>query len=82
MGGDNDTKEVERLCAHIHERWGLKTAWYSGRTKMPTDKLSLNYIKLGGYIPKLGALKSRTTNQRMYRLDGETYTDITSKFWK
>ena len=77
MGGDAEPTEVLRLAAHIKE---LKTAWYSGRTHMPTD--GFDYVKIGPYIEELGGLKSPTTNQRLYKRVDDEWQDITSVFWK
>lgn len=86
MGGDNDPKEVRHLAAFAKEKYqGIKTGWYSGKQELPSDFKtdSLDYIKLGPYIAALGALKAKTTNQRLYRLkkDG-THEDITYQFWE
>ena len=39
-------------------------------------------IKVGPYIEALGGLKSKTTNQRFYRVTPEGLRDITDVFWK
>lgn len=86
MGGDNDPAAVSRLAGYIHERHPeLKTAWYTGRTVISpyVDRQNFDYIKVGPYIRHLGPLKSRTTNQRMYRRNPDgTFADVTSWFWK
>ena len=85
MGGDADPAEVARLAEHVK---GLKTAWYSGRQYTPetapfTFHLSpFTFIKFGPYIESLGGLKSPKTNQRLYKRENDTWTDITSVFWK
>lgn len=86
MGGDAEPAEVCRLAAWLHaEHPKLKAAWYTGKTVVPAvvDKSLFSYIKVGPYIKHLGALNSRTTNQRLYRrrTDG-TFEDITSRFWR
>lgn len=85
MGGDREPEAVDRLAAHIRrEQAELKTAWYSGR-QMLSPKVSIcnfDYIKLGPYLPECGSLKSKTTNQRLYRIDSGELVDITSHFWK
>ena len=82
MGGDQAPEEVERLADYLKSENGeLKTAWYSGRIKMP-EKPVFDYVKLGGYVESLGGLKSETTNQRLYKRVGEKWEDITSCFWK
>ncbi len=82
MGGDADKQEVERLARYIRDHFSLKTAWYSGRNKLPEDTMSFDYIKLGPYMPEFGGLKSQQTNQRLYRNSNGTYIDITSYYWK
>ena len=71
---------------------GIKTCWYTGFKKLPDD-LKLQYfdfVKVGPYIEALGGLKSRTTNQRFYRVERieagyelrfELH-DMTEVFWK
>lgn len=84
MGGDNDPATVNRLAAYIHKHYkNLKTGWYSGRTVLSSaiDKQNFDYIKIGPYIRHLGPLKSKTTNQRMYkRMKDGTFKDVTSWF--
>ena len=41
-----------------------------------------DYIKLGPYIESLGGLKSPTTNQRLYKREGDCWKDITATFWR
>ncbi|MDA3853904.1 MAG: anaerobic ribonucleoside-triphosphate reductase activating protein [Bacteroidales bacterium] len=72
MGGDNNPKMVEQLSAFIQRitLHQIKTAWYSGRSQLPENILidHFNYIKLGPYIEKLGALDAATSNQRFYEI--------------
>lgn len=86
MGGDAEPTYVNTLARYLHrEHPGLKVAWYSGRSRVPSavSKTDFDYIKLGPYIKHLGCLKERTTNQRLYkRASGDDFTDITSLFWK
>lgn len=88
MGGDNDPATVLHLLSRVKEHYNntIKTGWYSGRTWQPAPEqlvASLSYLKLGPYIPDLGPLNSKDTNQRMYRVlpNGDT-EDITYRFWK
>ena len=79
MGGDADPKTVERLVRFVKHR-GLKTAWYSGRQALPDgfEVRLLDYLKLGPYVEALGGLKSKTTNQRLYRVESDgSLKDIT-----
>ena len=76
MGGDANPEEVQNLTWFIktNTQGRLKTAWYSGRPKLP-DQFNLttfDYLKLGPYIEQLGGLDSPATNQRFYCvIDGE-----------
>ena len=82
MGGDAAPLEVAALASGLRPRF--KTAWYSGRPALPDGfpVQSLDYIKLGPYVEKLGPLDKSTTNQRMYRVEPDgALTDITSRFW-
>ena len=71
MGGDADPVEVERLARWIRNTYPhIKTAWYSGKESLPGgfDITVLDFLKLGPYKQELGALKSATTNQALYRV--------------
>lgn len=86
MGGDADPVAVNELARYVHQHHpSLKVGWYSGRQLIPkaVRKADFDYIKVGPYLRHLGALKDRTTNQRLYRISpDDTMTDITSRFWK
>ena len=56
---------------------GLSVLAVLQRSGLPFD-----YVKLGPYIDELGGLKSEKTNQRLYKRENDTWTDITSVFWK
>ena len=76
MGGDAEPSEIERLALLIRSRYPyIRTAWYSGRETLPDGfKVTvLDYLKLGPYIEALGGLKSKNTNQVLYRIynDGQ-----------
>jgi len=65
---------------------GYKTALYSGYEKMwdiafPIIK-KLDYLKLGGYDKSLGGLESKTTNQKMYKMNNCSYENTTEIFWR
>ena len=85
MGGDVNPKEVEDLSKYIHNNYSdLKVGWYSGREKIADniDIENFDYIKIGPYIEELGGLKSKTTNQKLYRkINNKEFEDITSRFW-
>ncbi|MDR1407742.1 MAG: anaerobic ribonucleoside-triphosphate reductase activating protein [Tannerella sp.] len=81
MGGDGDPREVMQLAAlaRKHTAGSLKTAWYSGRTRLFDGATAcFDYIKLGPYVEPLGGLDAPTTNQRLYRVDHGKMTDITA----
>lgn len=84
MGGDAEPLEVAALSEAVRRQWpGLRTAWYSGRDRLPEglDPAAFDYIKLGAWIEARGPLSSPTTNQRFYRIarDG-AMVDITDRF--
>lgn len=85
MGGDSNPAEVDALAFYIKVIYNsIKVAWYSGRQELSGSiKLkNFDYIKLGPYKEECGPLSSKTTNQRFYKVEGNTLTDITEKFWK
>ena len=84
MGGDADPAAIERLCAFVKQEMGLRSAWWSGRPELPEgiDLTHFDYVKTGPYVEALGGLKSRKTNQRLYRVTGGMLEDITARFWK
>ena len=86
MGGDANPKEVENLAHFLKMKTNglLKTGWYSGKEKIPAECSMeyFDYIKLGAYMENLGGLDSKTTNQRLYRIDDNKMTDITYRFHK
>lgn len=85
MGGDAEPAAVDGLAAYVRRRYpSYRVAWYTGRTRISReiDRSHFDYIKVGPYIAHLGPLKSRTTNQRLYRLTAEGTEDITARFWR
>lgn len=88
MGGDNDPQAVIDLLSEVRRHYGdrLHTGWYSGRTWQPdpaTLAQALNYLKLGPYVARLGALDSPHTNQCFYRVEADgSLSDLTSRFRK
>ena len=85
MGGDRDPEMINTLALMAKDRYpNIKVGWYSGKDKI-SDYININnfdYIKIGPYVEELGGLKSRTTNQRLYKIDNGQCVDITNKFWK
>lgn len=85
MGGDAEPEAVNRLAAYIRENHPeLRVGWYSGRLRIDRaiQKSNFDYIKVGPYIKHLGPLNSRTTNQRLYHVVGDSLHDITPRFWR
>jgi len=86
MGGDGDTKSLELLARALRTAYStLRLAWYSGREHLPEgmDVTVWDYVKLGPYVPGLGPLTSRTTNQRLYRICPDaSLDDLTPRFWR
>lgn len=86
MGGDNSPKEVNDLCKYIKEIYPtIKVAWYSGKDEIAKEIeiQNFDYIKIGAYKEEFGSLKSRTTNQRLYKINSNSeLEDITQKFWR
>ena len=85
MGGDDPAQLFQLETAlHYCRGKGFKTALYSGFNAWPADNdllQQLDYIKIGSYKQELGALKSPTTNQRLYKKENGEWKDITYKFW-
>lgn len=82
MGGDAHRAELSAMAQHLRNHSKVKIGWYSGQDKMPEQEHLFDYVKLGGYNPAKGSLKSRTTNQRLYRNRQGKWEDITERFWK
>lgn len=86
MGGDSDAIHLVALASWVKTHTHLKVAWYSGRQELAdivAKQLQwFDFIKLGPYKEEFGPLNSRTTNQRLYRVEKEVLIDITNKFWK
>ncbi len=85
MGGDNSPKDINSLASYIHSTLPeCKTGWYSGKTNISEDinLKNFEYIKIGAYKKEYGALKCKTTNQKLYKIDKNgNKEDITFRFW-
>ncbi len=81
MGGDACPTTVEHFAAFIKQttKGKIKTAWYSGVDKLSEQRKinNFNFIKIGGYKAHLGGLNSKTTNQRLYKVEDSNLQDIT-----
>lgn len=88
MGGDANPDEVYQLAEYLHRSDisvdPIKVGWYSGKPKLPEgfNTQPFQYIKLGPYTESLGGLKSKQTNQRLYKVTNKEMDDITYRFWK
>ena len=82
--GNNSAEEKHELIKYskyVHSR-GLKSCLYSGSNTSVEDWMkTFDYIKLGAYDSSRGGLSAQTTNQMMLQKDGNSYIDITYKFW-
>lgn len=84
MGGDASPDEVMRLADFLHNQtiFAVKVGWYSGKAELPSgfSLKSFQFIKLGPYVDHLGGLRSRKTNQRLFKVVDNRFVDITSCF--
>ncbi len=82
MGGDRYPETIIKLGEYIKKYHSeLDIAVYSGRNSYPPYFELFDFVKLGEYRKDVGALDSKTTNQRMYKKIGNKYKEITSDFW-
>lgn len=79
MGGDNNHNACIALAKFIRS-CGKKVAMYSGMKWDNQLAAVLDYYKIGPWRRECGPLNSPTTNQAMYRFDGDKWTDITHLF--
>ncbi|QGY46294.1 anaerobic ribonucleoside-triphosphate reductase activating protein [Maribellus comscasis] len=71
MGGDRTPQKIAELANFVRLHYpAIKVAWYSGCAKLPDgfNNKDFQYIKLGGYIEKMGPLKSKTSNQHLFQV--------------
>ena len=80
--GSEEREEFQRFVTCAKAK-GLKTCLYSGRDVDIEPWMHIfDYLKLGSYQPSRGPLSSPSTNQRMFRKEGDVFWDITSLFWQ
>lgn len=83
--GENTSKSRMELSAFAKQAaaFGKRTCLYSGRDVKLEDWMRVfDYVKLGSFQKRLGALDSSTTNQVFYqRCSDGSYKDITELFW-
>jgi len=95
MGEGNDLKTLKETIVYLNDKYpDLKLALYSGREDVEDEFYQLlDYLKIGPYVERYGPLNKETTNQRMYKLEGNDlilignrwhsgWKDITERFWK
>lgn len=88
MGGDQNIKELYKLCKIVKKVYGLKVCIYSGADNIiPFDDLLneelIDYLKVGKYDHSKGGLDKVTTNQKMYKvLDKCRLENINKRFYK
>jgi len=84
--GGEDFDETACYLNDIKHFYNFKTALYSGFDCINTlDQLlldQLDYLKVGHYNETLGGLDSKTTNQKLFKIENSDYIDITYKFWR
>lgn len=73
LGGDAFHDEIFNLSLAI-KQIGYKVAMYSGND-FPNGKLFtiLDYYKIGSYNHELGGLDSKTTNQKLFKIEDITH---------
>lgn len=84
LGGDQAINSILWLARCVKEHYPqLKVGWYSGKESAPLELLhDFDYVKVGPYRSEKGPLNKRTTNQIMYKREGDYWLDVTYKFWK
>lgn len=78
MGEGNDINSL----LNVVKKCKYKTALYTGLDVLSDWMLNFNYIKIGHYEEKFGALDSPSTNQRFFKNESGELTDLTYKFIK
>ena len=90
MGDGGEQLALLDYILESHQQ-GLKVCLYTGADRIVGTNLILlcgylDYIKIGHYESERGGLGSKTTNQRMYKIEHhfkeDWLIDITHKFWK
>ena len=85
MGEGRDIPRLSEIFKLIKETYPLlEIGLYTGSDEFDETVFggSLDYLKIGHYDSKYGALDKETTNQRMYKITDEGRKDITYLFWK
>lgn len=94
MGEGNDKEAFFKVAQYIATNYkNVKLAVYSGRENVENWYSEVfNYVKLGRYDERYGAINEKNTNQRLYMktkygnnaqtILGKGWSDITSKMQK
>lgn len=83
LGGDGQWEDLRSAAKYVKRKYNKKVAVYLGAQDCPEYLFELfDYIKVGPYVHELGGLSSRTTNQRLYKINNAELEDITYKFWR
>ena len=85
MGGDSQPELINALAHMVHNNFPkLKVGWYSGRDYISPWVYpgNLDYLKLGDYQKNMGGLDNPNTNQKLYKVNGWDWEDVTHKLWK
>ncbi|MDR3230975.1 MAG: hypothetical protein LBT65_06020 [Synergistaceae bacterium] len=85
LGEGNDESnraEFIAMCEYAGTR-GLKTCLYSGCAGEPEPWMRcFDFVKRGPYIEARGPLISPSTNQRFYKNESDSFSDVTGMFWE
>ena len=81
LGEGNDYNRLLQLADRVKTH-NLKVAVYSGRDEVEDEFWNkFDYVKIGRWNSALGPLDIKTTNQRLYKIEGLKRINITNKFW-
>jgi anaerobic ribonucleoside-triphosphate reductase activating protein len=83
MGEGNDLPRLLELNKFIKNSYKIETALYSGRTEVENELYgNFDFIKIGPYIEKYGAINSKTTNQKLYYKGVDITFKLQNKIWE
>ena len=80
MGGDHNIEELNECIDAAHNE-GYNCCVYLGCDEVPQGLRTVEYLKIGRYDKQRGGLNNPNTNQRMYKWTGNSYVDITERFY-
>lgn len=83
MGEGKDKNRLLDIAIYAKNTYNIDIAVYSGRDEVEEEYYKVfDYVKVGRYDEKYGPLNKNTTNQRLFKIDGDNIVDITHKFWR